>query len=295
MGVWLDSADGVDRLYWTANGRSYFAAPVGQGFTWVVNGADRMILDSNSGNLHLPVGVVFSGNPGGTYSSLNPGGDVHAFRGDGSGAVLLGRFDRYLHFDGANYHMPGAGLYVNGSWVLRQSDMGHGNGLNADLLDGQHAAYFTDIVGRLGYTPYGTGGGRVWGDVTAQRDGLGYISMQTDSAVHTGYVGFFRANGQRAGYLGHIHDASNDMQYINDVGGWHTFNSPVNAPRFDLGTSFYISKSGANPIINMDVDDYILYDRAANSFNFVINGSTCMILSSSGDLRVRGNVMAYAL
>lgn len=34
-------------------------------------------------------------------------------------------------------------------------DEGAGNGLDADLLDGKEGAWYTDIVGRLGYTPWG--------------------------------------------------------------------------------------------------------------------------------------------
>ncbi|HEY4544871.1 MAG TPA: hypothetical protein VIG90_00400 [Pedomonas sp.] len=36
-------------------------------------------------------------------------------------------------------------------------DEGPGNGLNADLLDGQHGSYYTDVVARLGYRPWGAG------------------------------------------------------------------------------------------------------------------------------------------
>lgn len=36
-------------------------------------------------------------------------------------------------------------------WLLAQD--GSGSGLDADLLDGQHGSYYTNIVARLGYTP----------------------------------------------------------------------------------------------------------------------------------------------
>src|SRR5690606_24486075 len=32
-------------------------------------------------------------------------------------------------------------------------DEGAGNGLDADLLDGQHGSYYTNITARLGFTP----------------------------------------------------------------------------------------------------------------------------------------------
>ena len=43
---------------------------------------------------------------------------------------------------------------------------GTGSGLDADLLDGQSAAYYTDIVSRLGYTPLDAAGGTVGGALT---------------------------------------------------------------------------------------------------------------------------------
>lgn len=43
---------------------------------------------------------------------------------------------------------------------------GTGSGLDADLLDGQSAAYYTDIVSRLGYTPLNAAGGTVGGALT---------------------------------------------------------------------------------------------------------------------------------
>jgi hypothetical protein len=49
-----------------------------------------------------------------------------------------------------------ATLGLGNSAVL---NIGHGNGVDADTLDGQHGSWFTDIIGRLGYTPIQQGGG----------------------------------------------------------------------------------------------------------------------------------------
>jgi hypothetical protein len=38
-------------------------------------------------------------------------------------------------------------------WLLAQD--GAGSGLDADLLDGQHGSYYTNIAARLGYVPWG--------------------------------------------------------------------------------------------------------------------------------------------
>ena len=47
----------------------------------------------------------------------------------------------------------------NGNTVWHAGNDGSGSGLDADLLDGQHGSYYTDITSRLGYTPVQQGGG----------------------------------------------------------------------------------------------------------------------------------------
>jgi len=45
-------------------------------------------------------------------------GDLTSNRGNGQGYVFLGNGSRYLGFDGTNYVMPGANLYLNGDIVV---------------------------------------------------------------------------------------------------------------------------------------------------------------------------------
>lgn len=47
----------------------------------------------------------------------------------------------------------------NGGNIWTSSNDGAGSGMDADLLDGQDSSYYTNIVGRLGYTPIQQGGG----------------------------------------------------------------------------------------------------------------------------------------
>lgn len=56
-----------------------------------------------------------------------------------------------------------AGYRVNGVDVWHGGNDGSGSGLDADLLDGQQGSYYTNITGRLGYTPVqqGTGIGQL--------------------------------------------------------------------------------------------------------------------------------------
>lgn len=50
--------------------------------------------------------------------------------------------------------------------VWRSSNDGAGSGLDADLLDGQDGSYYTNIAGRLGYTPANRAGDTFTGTVT---------------------------------------------------------------------------------------------------------------------------------
>lgn len=54
-------------------------------------------------------------------------------------------------------------LFWSGNTLWHAGNDGSGSGLDADLLDGQHGAYYTNIPARLGYTPVqaGTGVGQL--------------------------------------------------------------------------------------------------------------------------------------
>ncbi|RSU73164.1 hypothetical protein BRX37_16555 [Sphingomonas sp. S-NIH.Pt3_0716] len=50
-------------------------------------------------------------------------------------------------------------LTLDGAGVWTSANDGAGSGLDADLLDGQDSSYYTNIAGRLGFTPVRQGGG----------------------------------------------------------------------------------------------------------------------------------------
>lgn len=56
-----------------------------------------------------------------------------------------------LGIDALRALTPSAAKAAILGWLLAQD--GAGSGLDADLLDGQHGSWYTDITGRLGYTP----------------------------------------------------------------------------------------------------------------------------------------------
>lgn len=70
----------------------------------------------------------------------------------------------------------------NGNQVWDAATDGAGSGLDADLLDGQEGSYYTNIVGRLGYTPVQQGGGTGQGTNKIYIGWLsGALGLQVDS------------------------------------------------------------------------------------------------------------------
>ncbi|MGB8602943.1 MAG: hypothetical protein WCD42_12185, partial [Rhizomicrobium sp.] len=58
----------------------------------------------------------------------------------------------------------GGNLYADGAKLWGAGNDGSGSGLDADMLDGKDSGYFTDIVSRLGYTPFNAAGGTIGGN-----------------------------------------------------------------------------------------------------------------------------------
>lgn len=70
-----------------------------------------------------------------------------------------------------------------------------------------------------------------------------------------------------------------------------TFTGDVRATGHSLDNTAYFAKDGAgNPILNMDANDYIQYNRTANAFSFVIANTFQASVDSSGTVAARSNV-----
>ena len=92
-------------------------------------------------------------------------------------------------------------------WLLAQD--GSGSGLDADLLDGQHASYFTDIIARLGYAPVDKAGDTMSGDLAIARNtnwpGIKLRSNFVSPSVANGVI------------------VRNQNEHGIDVGAWQFF------------------------------------------------------------------------
>lgn len=61
-------------------------------------------------------------------------------------------------------------LTWGGNTLWHAGNDGSGSGMDADLLDGQHGAWYTDIVARLGFTPFDKAGGNITGPTSVDGD-----------------------------------------------------------------------------------------------------------------------------
>jgi len=81
--------------------------------TLTVSGATNMANVGMSGALSVTGSVTVGGN-------LN-GADIYANRGNGSGYFFMVNGSHYIGFDGTNYQLPSAPLYVNSSRVVTEA------------------------------------------------------------------------------------------------------------------------------------------------------------------------------
>lgn len=101
------------------------------------NGNNRTVIHRNDGSAYYILVTDPATSVSETFNALRP------FWIDLATGVL----------NSTNGQSFSGGTYINGSIAWHAGNDGAGSGLDADLLDGQDSAYYTNIVARLGYTP----------------------------------------------------------------------------------------------------------------------------------------------
>ncbi|GGZ32018.1 hypothetical protein [Asticcacaulis endophyticus] len=108
--------------------------------------------------------------------------------------------------------------------VWRASNDGSGSGMDADLLDGQHGAYFSNIPARLGYSPANKAGDTFSGPI--RRDANFYADIQGDNPVISfdlnDYLYFNRVNNTYYFMIGGASRAALDASGLFQSGGQMT-------------------------------------------------------------------------
>lgn len=159
--------------------------------------------DTATGSIIVQVGAARAG--------LFNTGDIGADRGNGSGVVLLGDGgNRYLFSNGSYYILNGAELYAGAanSLVWNSGNDGSGSGSDADLLDGQHGSYYSNISARLGYTPANKAGETFTGGITAPT-----VAISEAANVYL---------GQSGGNMVLFGDSNDHLMFIKATNVWLT-------------------------------------------------------------------------
>lgn len=123
---------------------------------------------------------------------------------------------------------------------------GAGSGVDADLLDGQQGAWYADIPARLGFNPLNSAAYTA-ADVFAKVLGLDGAGSGLDADLLDGQHGSFYTDiAARLGFTP-----------ANKAGD--TFAGPI---RRDA--NFGLDLGSGQPVINLDANDFLFYNRAAN-------------------------------
>lgn len=175
------------------------------------SGLDADLLDGQDSSFYVNIPARLGYTPvrktGDTFT-----GDVQLLRASNPAVGLLYLGDsgsRYLYYDGASYIMPGGELYGNGGGKMWHSQNdGSGSGLDADMLDGYHAASFAPIMAEHlvengGYIVYANGRKEAWGVTTVAANAYGAWAIPEGAGfttwVHPSYAYIGRPGASGAG------------------------------------------------------------------------------------------------
>ncbi len=167
-----------------------------------------------------------------------------------------------------------AGIKRAGNVVWDAANDGAGSGLDADLLDGQHGAWYADIAGRLGFTPL---------------DSSTYTPANILSKIVT-------VDGTGSGLDADLLDGRQAAEFALLTGGTFTGGITFGAgTTFNAGifrdSYFYLNLTNATTAdVSFDAGDVLRYDRTANAYSFLIGSTPAMTINTSGITRAGNTV-----
>jgi hypothetical protein len=98
-------------------------------------------------------------------------------------------------------------------------------------------------------------------------------------ASRQGHIGFGDNSGMRDLYL----NSNGAGAYGNVIVGANlTSLANITAAALKIDSTAYLAFSGANPILNFDGNDFVLYNRTTNIYSFYIGGTVVATLDSAG-------------
>jgi len=172
------------------------------------------------------------------------------------------------------YYLPVASYTAADVKAKMLTQDGAGSTLDADLLDGQQGAYYADPIARMGFTPVNVTNYTA-ADVKAKMLTVDGAGSTLDADLLDGQQGAYYADIEaRLGYTP-----------ANLAGDTFT-------GRIKRDDNFFMHLSGTNPYIQFDAGDYLLYDRVNDQWRFYIGSSLKATLSSAGSLNTVGGYTA---
>lgn len=171
-------------------------------------------------------------------------------------------------------------------WVLfwHSGNDGSGSGLDADLFEGQHGSYYTNIPARLGYTPANRAGDNFTGAISVPLgSSFNFGSGVAMSKTTNGGILFLRS-GTASLILQNAAGSANNLTVDNATGnvsarGKITSGGHVEVPN---GSAFV---SNGKAVLREAGDATWLYSAGANGFTLRNSANTATIASISDDGR----------
>jgi cytoskeletal protein CcmA (bactofilin family) len=165
-------------------------------------------------------------------------------------------------------------IRFNGSTAWHSGNDGAGSGLDADLLAGQAASYYTNIVARLGYTPLNKAGDTIGGNLGVAGD------LTLSSTAATAYIN--RPNVAGSKRIAFAVQGGSNLE---------AFDIYSNIIRFNGGTAWHSGNDGAGSGLDAD----LLAGQAASYYTNVVARLGYTPLNKAGDtvggnLAVAGNL-----
>ena len=151
------------------------------------------------------------------------------------------------------------------------------------------------VQGNVGNTRFRGGNVAVSGQVNALGNVVAPFFIGNGSQL-TGITDSALPGVITADILGNVIGAYANVTTVlgttGNIGNVRMDTGVVTAPRHTIDSSYYLTMSGTNPIINLDSFDYLTYARTNNLLSLVVGGNTKATIDGEGNLLLTGNVNA---
>lgn len=228
---------------------------------------------------HLNAGILPSARFDDTAHGSRAGGSLHsAVTASVNGFMLASDKTKLDAIE------SGATADMSASEILTaiKSVDGTASGLDADLLDGQHGSYYSDITARLGYTPVNKSGDTMSGVLVIP---VGSVSAPSLTFVGDTSTGLYRITTNEIGITtgGTL---AVDIDSLGDTNIYGRLRSSGNKSRPSWNTTGCAFDSAAATFTDTDGTGVISTIRCANTFNKPT-------FSSSNDVTINNAATVY--